>query len=220
LYLLELSTLPGLAEQMACDGIMSIILTANLTKYMMKANISPYSDIPVAQRCYGIWVKGLLPLMLNLLTALGATVAPEIGYVLNQFPHLLSLSIDRFEAPGASRTQSRSTPHYLTLLGTSEIHSLALLTRVLSALRLNNNRDIPQVEWDATSLLENVEFWLASNKLLKERLIPLGQREMEWRSMKKVANGGNRRGENVLEAKVIAQLEAVRDVLSEELEAE
>lgn len=219
LYLLELSTLPLLAEQMACDGILSILLTANLTKFMLKANLSPYSDGPVVQRCYGIWVKGFLPLMLNLLTSLGATVAPEIAYVLNQFPHLLTLAIDRCEAPGASRTRSRSTPHYLTLLGTSEIHSLALLTRVLAALRLANGRDIPEVEFDATSLLENVEFWLSTNKLLKERLMPLGQREMDWRAMKKAAGHGTR-GDNVLEDKVIAQLEAVRDVLSEDLETE
>lgn len=216
LFLLELSTLPQLAEQMACDGILSTLLTANLTKFMLKAPISPYSDAPIAQRCYGIWVKGFLPLMLNLLTSLGATVAPEIAYVLNQFPHLLSLAIDRFEAPGASRTQSRQTPHYLTLLGTSEIHSLALLTRILAALRLANGRDIPELEFDAQGLLENVEFWLSTSRLLKERLMPLGQREMEWRGMKK--SGG--RGDNVLEEKVVEQLEAVRDVLSEDLEIE
>ena len=215
LYLLELSTLPSLAEQMACDGVLSILLTANLTKFMLKANLSPYSDSPVAQRCYGIWVKGLLPLMLNLLTSLGATVAPEIAYVLNQFSHLLSLSVGRFEVPGVNRTRSRSSTHYLTLLGTSEVHSLALLTRILAALRMNNGRDIPEIEWDTTTLLENVEFWLSSSKLLKERLMPVGQREMEWRSAKKATGVGD----NVLEQKVISQLEAVRDVLSEDIEA-
>ncbi|KAF4123159.1 nuclear pore complex protein Nup188 [Geosmithia morbida] len=212
LYLLELSTLPMLAEQMACDGILSVLLTSNLTKYMLKARISPYAEAATSQRCYSIWVKGLLPLMLNLLTALGATVAPEIAYVLNQFPQLLRLSIERFEVPGASRTQSKATAQYVTLLGTSEIHSLALLTRVLGALRVNNG-DIGEVEWDATGLLENVEFWLASNKLLKERLMPLGQREMDWRATK--VKG---RGDNVLEQKVISQLEAVRTVLSEDVE--
>lgn len=216
LFLLELSTLPLLAEQMACDGVLNNLLSANLTKYMLKSNISPYAEIPVAQRCYGIWTKGFLPLMLNLLTALGATVAPEIAYVLNQFPHLLRLSIDRFEAPGASRTQTRSTPHYLTLLAASEVHTLALLTRIIAALRVNNNRDIPEVEWDATALLENVDFWLSTEKLLKERLLPLGARELEWRGMKNSAGGGD----NVLEQKITAQLEAVRDVLNEEVEAE
>ncbi|KAL7788327.1 nucleoporin subcomplex protein binding to Pom34 domain-containing protein [Trichoderma ceciliae] len=212
LFLLELSTLPLLAEQLACDGVLGAILSANLTKFMLRTNVSPYADAPIAQRCYGIWVKGMLPLMLNLLTALGATVAPEITYVLNQFPHLLQASVERFEAPGASRTKEKST-QYLTLLGTSEIHSLALLTRVLAALRMNNSRDIPAVEWDATGLLENVDYWLSSRRLLKERLLPLGQREMEWRGRKLAGDC-----DNLLEEKVVAQLETVRDVLGEEFE--
>lgn len=214
LFLLELSTLPLVAEQLACDGILSNILSANLTKFMLKSKVSPYSDVPVSQRCYGIWAKGLLPLMLNLLTALGATVAPEVTYVLNQFPHLLESSIDRFEAPGASRTQSKASPHYLTLLAISEVHSLALLTRVLAAVRVTNNRDIPAVEWDSASLLENVDFWLSTKKLLKERLMPLGQREADWRGMK-----GTGSHDNLLEEKAVAQLDAVRDVLSEEIES-
>ncbi|PHH87061.1 hypothetical protein CDD83_9355 [Cordyceps sp. RAO-2017] len=217
LFLLELSSLPLLAEQLACDGILSTLLSANLTKYMLKSNISPYADATVAQRCYSIWAKGLLPLMLNLLAALGATLAPEITYVLKQFSHLLDASVDRFEAPSASRTRSKSTPQYLTLLATTEIHSLALLTRVLAALRVNNSRDIPAVDWDASGLLENVDFWLSSRRLLRERLLPLGSREMEWRNTKVTAGAGDH--DNVLERKVVCQLEIVRDVLSEELES-
>jgi nuclear pore complex protein Nup188 len=217
LFILELSTLPLLAEQLACDGILSSLLSANLSKYMLRSTISPYADSPVAQRCYAIWVKGFLPLMLNMLASLGATLAPEITYVLNQFSHLLEASVDRFEAPGASRTKSKTTPQYLTLLATTEIHSLALLTRVLSALRANNNRDIPVVEWDATGLLENVDFWLSSKRLLKERLLPLGPRETEWRNTRKeVSSNGS--GESLLEKKIVSQLETVRDVLSETLE--
>ncbi|KAG6038763.1 hypothetical protein E4U41_003719 [Claviceps citrina] len=218
LFLRELSTLPLVAEQLACDGVLSSLLSANLAKYMLRSTVSPYADMPVAQRCYAIWVKGFLPLMLNMLAALGATLAPEITHVLNQFSHLLDASVDRFEAPGASRTKSQSSPQYLTLLATSEIHSLALLTRVISALRANNNRDIPAIEWDAASVLENVEFWLSSKRLLKERLLPLGAREVDWRNTRRepgVADGGD----NMLEEKVVSQLETVRDVLSEELES-
>lgn len=218
LFLLELSTLPLVAEQLACDGVLSSLLSANLAKYMLRSTVSPLADTPVAQRCYAIWVKGFLPLMLNLLAALGATLAPEITYVLNQFSHLLDASADRFEAPGASRTRSNSSPQYLTLLAASEIHSLALLTRVISALRANNNRDIPNIEWDTTSVLENVEFWLSSKRLLKERLLPLGTRETDWKNTRREPGsaGGS---ENILEEKVVSQLETVRDVLSEELES-
>ena len=217
LFLLELSSLPMVAEQLACDGVLGSLLSSNLAKFMRQSNISPYAEAPVAQRCYSIWVKGFLPLMLNLLTSLGATVASEVTFVLSQFPHLLRASVDGFEAPGTSRTISKSDQRYITLLATSEVHSLALLTRVLAALRVNNSRDIPAVDWDAAGLLENVEFWLSTKKLLKERLMPIGERQMEWRSTRTtpIESGGS---DNVLEEKVVAQLELVRDVLSEELD--
>ncbi|TEA18045.1 Nucleoporin NUP188 [Colletotrichum sidae] len=218
LFLLELSTLPAVAEQMACDGLLSHLTSTGITNFMRRGNISPFSEAVGPQRCYSIWAKGVLPLLLNLLTALGGTVAPEIAYVLNQFPLLLKSSVDRFEAPGASRTASREAPHYVTLLAVSEVHSLALLTRVIAALRTANTRDIPEVQWDAASLLENVDFWLSSCKLLRDRLLPLGQREVEWKSTKTGAAGDNGQPENVLEGKVLSQLEAVRDVLSEDLE--
>ncbi|OLN81487.1 Nucleoporin NUP188 [Colletotrichum chlorophyti] len=214
LFLLELSTLPAVAEQMACDGLLSHLTSAGVTNFMRRGNISPFSEAVGPQRCYSIWVKGMLPLLLNLLTALGGTVAPEIAYVLNQFPLLLKSSVDRFEAPGASRTASREAPHYVTLLSVSEVHSLALLTRVVAALRSANNRDIPEVQWDAASLLENIDFWLSSRKLLRDRLLPLGQREVEWKSTKTGASDDA----SVLEGKVLSQLEAVRDVLCVDLE--
>ncbi|RDA83720.1 hypothetical protein CP532_0227 [Ophiocordyceps camponoti-leonardi (nom. inval.)] len=217
LFLLELSSLPLLAEQLACDGILGNLLSTNLARYMLKSNISPYADAALPQRCYSIWAKGLLPLVLNLLASLGPTIATEIAYMLNQFSHLLDASVERFEAPSASRTRSKSTPHYLTLLATSEIHSLALLTRILDGLRLNYGREIPGVEWDSSGLLENVEFWLSSRRLLRERLLPLGSREMGWRNTKVAV--GNDHHDNLLEWKVVCQLEAIRDVLSEELDA-
>jgi len=62
-------------------------------------------------------------------------------------------------------------------------------------------------------LLENVDYCLSSRRLLKERLLPLGQGEMEWRGKKLSGDC-----DNLLEEKVVAQLETVRDVLSDEFE--
>ena len=213
LFLLELSALPTLAEQLACDGLLGHLAAADLATQMRRPNVSPLAEAATAQRCYSIWSKALLPLLLNILIALGATIAPEVAYVLNQFPNLLDSSVQRFEAPGASRTSARGAPRHITLLAASEIHSLALLTRVLGALRVNNNRDIPEVAWDAAPLLENVEFWLSRLKLLREHLVPLGQREGEWQGTKPLTAG--RSVENRLEEKVVGLLEAVRTVLGE-----
>lgn len=210
LFLLELSKLPLVAEQLACNGILGQLASANLTRFMRRATISPFAENVAAQRCYSVWAKAMLPLLLNLLTSMGATVAPEVSSVLNQFPGLLKSSVERFEAPGTSRTVSKEAMHYVSLLTAMEVHSLALLTKVLAALRENNNRDIPEVKWDGAAAVEYVEFWLAGRRILRERLLPLGQREVEWKGMK------GRGEESVLEEKVVVQLEAVRDILSEE----
>lgn len=213
LFLLELSALPSLAEQLACDGLLGHLTSAKLSGFMRRANVSPFSDNAGAARCYAIWAKGILPLLLNVLGALGATIAPEVAFVLNQFPNLLRSSVERLEAPGLSRTASRDAPYFVALVAVSEVHSLALLTRVLAALRVNNSRDIPEVSWDTGAVLENVEFWLTSRKVLRERLLPLGPRELEWRGIKAADGSGC---ENKLEEKVVSLLEGIRDVLVEE----
>ncbi|KAI0382623.1 nucleoporin subcomplex protein binding to Pom34-domain-containing protein [Hypomontagnella monticulosa] len=218
LFLLELSTLPRVAEQLACDGLLNHITTANLASYLRRSNVKPFADSVGPQRCYSIWAKGIVPLLLNILTALGATIAPEVAYVLNQFPNLMQSSVDRFEPPDDGRRRDRTDRDYITLLSVSEIHSLALMTRVLAALRANNARDVPAVEWDAASLLESVEFWIDRRKLLRERLVTLGPREAEWRSMPASDRNKARGFESKLEEKVIEQLELVRIVLGEGLE--
>ncbi|KAI5860513.1 nucleoporin subcomplex protein binding to Pom34-domain-containing protein [Durotheca rogersii] len=223
IFLLELSTLPLVAEQLACDGLLNQITSANLAAYLRRPNVSPFADSVGSQRCYSIWAKGIVPLLLNILTALGVTIAPEVAYVLNQFPNLMRSSVERLEAPDEGRRRGRGERSYVTLLSVSEIHSLALMTRVLAALRANNARDVPEVAWDAAALLESVEFWIDRRKLLREKLVPLGPREAEWKSAPpsdraRARGGGGGAVESRLEEKLVEQLELVRVVLSEGVE--
>ena len=217
LFLVELSTLPLVAEQLACEGLLGSLMSANLINYMRRAcNLGPDAEAAVAQRCYGIWTKGMLPLMLNLLTALGATIAPEIAFVLNEFPHLMRQSVERFEAPGASRTTSKNGTRTITLIAVSEVHCLALITSILGALRANNKRDIAEVAWDASAVLEHVDFWLVTNKLLKERLMPIGQLEIDWTATPPQKPGEDGNNVSRLEERVVEQMQAVRIILNEE----
>ncbi|KAI5919960.1 nucleoporin subcomplex protein binding to Pom34-domain-containing protein [Camillea tinctor] len=218
LFLLELSALPLIAEQLACDGLLNHLTSANLATYLRRPNISPFSDSVGPQRCYSIWAKGIVPILLNVLTALGTTIGPEVAYVLNQFPLLMQSSVERLEAPSDNRRNARHDRSYITLLSVSEVHSLALLTRVLGVLHANNARDVPAVEWDSATLLENVEWWLDHRNVLRDRLVPLGPREAEWKSMPPSEWEKKRGSQSRLEAKVVEQLEVVRTVLSEGLE--
>ncbi|EAQ88983.1 hypothetical protein CHGG_05602 [Chaetomium globosum CBS 148.51] len=188
LLLLELSALPALAEQLACDGLLGHLTSAKLAGFMRRANVSPLADNAGAARCYAVWAKGVLPLLLNILAALGATIAPEVAYVLNQFPNLLRGSVARIEAPGLSRTVpvggasgtggSGRDRFVVTLVAVSEVHSLALLTRVLGALGAANSRDIPEVVWDAGAVLENVEFWAGQSQGVAGEAVAVGSAEL------------------------------------------
>ncbi|CAJ2506309.1 Uu.00g004390.m01.CDS01 [Anthostomella pinea] len=217
LFLLELSALPLVAEQLACDGLLNHLTSANLAAYLRRPNVSPFADSVGPQRCYSIWARGIVPILLNILSALGATIAPEVAYVLNQFPNLMQSSMERLEAPSDSRRRGRDRA-YVTLLSVSEIHSLALITRVLGPLRTNNARDVPAVEWDSATLLENVEWWLDHRNTLRDRLVPLGPREAEWKTIAPSDWDKKRGCESRLEAKVVEQLDVVRTVLGEGLE--
>ncbi|KAI0199594.1 nucleoporin subcomplex protein binding to Pom34-domain-containing protein [Astrocystis sublimbata] len=218
LFLLELSALPLVAEQLACEGILAQITTAAIASHLCRPNVSPLADSVGLQRCYGIWAKGIVPILLNMLSALGATIAPEVAYVLNQFPNLMQSSIDRFEAPDENRRHGRKDMAYITSLSVSEIQSLALMTQLLGVLRNNNTRDIPAVEWDSTTLLENVDWWVDHRKVLREKLLALGPREAEWKSVPASDADKKRGSESRLEAKIVDQLERVRTVLNEGLE--
>ncbi|CAK7206756.1 hypothetical protein SEUCBS139899_009562 [Sporothrix eucalyptigena] len=224
LFLLELSSLPVVAEQLACDGFLSHLTSAGLAGHMRRPGVSPFSDVAVSQRCYSIWAKAVLPLLVNIIIALGTSIAPEIAYVLNQFPNLLEASVQRFEAPGLSRTSaatlrtggaaSSTNGPPITLLAVNEVHSLALLTRVLEVLRVNHARDIPPVAWEAGPVLESIDFWLSRPRLLRERLVPLGARESEWRSTE--AQHFKGLAENRLEEKVFQLMSAVKTILSDD----
>ncbi|GAP90039.2 putative Nup188p-like protein [Rosellinia necatrix] len=218
LFLLELSALPLVAEQLACDGLLDRITSASLATYLRRPNVSPFADSVGPQRCYSIWAKGIVPILLNMLSALGATIAPEVAYVLNQFPGLMQSSIDRFDGPGDSQRRGRQDTAFITALSVSEIQCLALITQLLGALRANNARDIPAVEWDSAALLENVDWWIDHRKVLRERLVTLGPREAEWKSMPASDADKKRGSESVLETKVVEQLEFVRIVLNEGVE--
>ena len=160
-------------------------------------------------------MRGILPLLLNLLDAVGASIATEVALFLLQFPTLLQNSTEALDAPEASRTSLSDSTKYIVLSNCSEIHSLALITFILSGFRELGAAEVPDVPWDAASALESVEFWLSSRMLLKERILPMGPRESELARRKAGAGSKDavRGSANMLEEKVVMEFIGVRDVL-------
>lgn len=209
LFLLELSSMPLMAEQLAIDGVLGHLAAASITSYLRSGKVGPFAESAGLQRCYSIWARGILPFLLNLLDAVQASIATEVSIFLAQFPNLVKQSEQSLDAPETNRIIPQGTVRYITLTICSETHSMALIAFILNGFRdtLKGTTDIPEVKWDSSGVLENVEFWLSSRALLKESLLPMGEREMELRR-----KGGPAVSE--LEKKVLSELEGIKEVLN------
>jgi len=180
LFLLELSTVPHMAEAMAVEGVLSSLSCTNLMRYYTRSHGMGPFDVPT--RLHSIWVKGILPLCLNLLDAIGAPIAAEIVSFLNQFPNQLR----RLNAALANRTGivgPRPGESHMTLGIASETHSLALISLVVERYRAAGasmgtlERDVPQLAWEVRAAKEDVEDWVNGTVTYADRVVPANERD-------------------------------------------
>ncbi|KAF2733933.1 hypothetical protein EJ04DRAFT_577248 [Polyplosphaeria fusca] len=198
LFLLSLSSLPSLAETMAVDGVLSTLNSANIMSYYRRASGMGPFDNP--SRLYSIWTKGILPLCLNLLSAVGPPIAGEIASFLNQYPQQLARASNALSSRSASK---------ITLSIASETHSLALLAGLLEKYRAQGPRlgiqatDIPVLDWDRENVKEDIDSWMARKGLLRERIVVVDEGDAALYG-KKVEGGEG----NELEERIIRELQA------------
>ncbi|KAF2816899.1 uncharacterized protein BDZ99DRAFT_492828 [Mytilinidion resinicola] len=212
LFLLELSSMPIMAENLAVDGVLSRLNAANIINYYRRPHgMGPFDDPP---RLFSIWTRGILPLCLNLLDAVGAPIAAEVATFLNQFPTQLaraSACLNSRNAPTAANPNAGR----ITLGMASEAHSLALITLVLDQLRESAATvgiiasDVPELEWDKAIVKEDIEEWMAGRRGLRDRIAPTNEREVALAGIRSQREGA----ENVLEERVVAEFEAAVECL-------
>lgn len=210
LFLLEMSTIPALAESLAVEGVLTHIMSTNLMRFLQSRAFGPY-DQPV--RMYIIWAKGVLPLLLNLLTALGPPLGAEVAAALNSFSGQLARASSAF----GSNTRNDADEGHITLSMTSEAQSLSLITTILQTFREAGASasvvatQIEEVKWDRGQVREDVESWLQSREGLRERIVPSSEKEEAWSRAKPIQTvGGNG---NRLEEKVVEEMRAIMEML-------
>ncbi|KAI9046659.1 hypothetical protein LZ554_009400 [Drepanopeziza brunnea f. sp. 'monogermtubi'] len=209
LFLLELSSVQPLAEQLALGGILGRLSSMDIMSYFRRPGVSPFAESAGLQRCYRIWAVGILPLLLNLLYAVEGSIAIEVAQFLNQFPLMLTQSEEAFDAPETNRLVPRGQKKYITFTVCSETNHMAGVYFILDSFRKQCGIAIPEVKWDAAGVLENVEFWLGSKALLRERILPMGP--LEDAMVKRKIDTG--KTVSLLEQKVVAELMLARDVI-------
>ncbi|OCK76167.1 hypothetical protein K432DRAFT_428911 [Lepidopterella palustris CBS 459.81] len=205
LFLLELSSMRVMAETLAVEGVLARLNTANLMNYYRRpSGMGPFDDPP---RLFSIWTRGILPLCLNLLDAVGAPVAAEIASFLNQFPAQLARASACLNSRVVPTIANPNVGH-ITLGMASETHSLALIVLVLERLSSSSDAvgiiptELPQLAWEKAAVKEDVEGWLQGRRGLRDRIVPTNEREVELARMKAESEDA----ENRLEERVVAEL--------------
>ncbi|KAF4554989.1 Nucleoporin NUP188-like protein [Elsinoe fawcettii] len=212
LFLLSLSTIPQVAELIATDSVLSSLSQANISSHLRATRPSKASgcgpfDFP--SRLHGIWSRGILPLLLNIISAVGPGIAPEISGFLNSFPAQLRRCEEEILAPlqPSVRDPYRGC---ITLNLAAEAHSLALIGSVIEGLRQQGAAigvdagEIQEVAFDRKKVGEAVAGLLRNRRGLGERIVAIGEREEGLRR--------RRQGEgDMLEEKVVGELQGVVD---------
>lgn len=212
LFLLEMSSVPALAESLAVEGVMSQMLSTNLIGILQSRAFGPF-DQPA--RMYGIWGRGVLPLLLNLLHAVGPPLAPEISAALNQFPNQLARASNTFTS--SPRTSAKDPTGYITLGMASEALSLSLIVTILQTFREAGASaaiipsEIEEVKWDRVQVKEEVEGWLQRRGALRDKIVPSDDKEERWSKQKPASGAGG--NENRLEERVMEEMHGILGIL-------
>jgi len=214
--LTQLSTVPQLAESIAVDGILTQISSANLMQFFLRpGGTGPFSP-PVAM--YNIWTRAMLPLALNLLGAVGAPVAADIGTFINQFHHQLARASTSFDIKPTS-VPSETGVFYITYGMATEAHSLALIVKILDQYREAGPSagvvasEIVELAWDRNQVKEDLESWVQRRNALRESITTTNAKEEAWSRQKPVnAQSG---AENRLEEKVMDEILAAMALLGD-----
>ncbi|KAL9108262.1 MAG: hypothetical protein Q9227_007000 [Pyrenula ochraceoflavens] len=213
-FLATLSSLPLLAEDLAASqNILPSLASARMTRLLMARpnGAGPLDTEILPQRLYETWTRGILPLCLNLLQAVGRALSADVLHFLNLIPIQLQRASLSLNAQGGAGS--------LTLSCVKEVQDLAVIAAVLDRYReagqsagVDPLEMLEELKWwsksDRKGVREDVDDLLASRAKMRLRLVPGDEREAAL--MQKSPQEENRRGKegclNALEEKVVEEL--------------
>ena len=219
-FLLEMSASPALAEALAVEGILTHIANTNLLRHLQSSERG-WGPFDAPARMYNnIWTRGILPLLLNLLSALGAPFAAEVASALCSFPGQISRASRALTFYGTGNTANGEG--YITLSTISEAQTLTIITHLLDTYRLAGPsagvvaNEIRDPGWERGRVREDVETWMSRRGELKARLVPVGEREegmCRMRPVNEESGAGSR-----LEEKAVEEIRVLGLLVSEQRE--
>ena len=237
LFLLELSYVPLLAEQLAVEPLLELLLTSNLSHTIRNTMTAGLNNPLQYHRLHNIWSRGLLPILVNLLAAIGPRIGPDVVRFLSFFGRQMEALVDSWGQRGNA----------ITLAAIRETEALVGLIEILRAwgietpsqrkgqrkLNLNantNGADIDmtnsitssdeiawgqlntegadRIRFDKGTILEGVEYLLNHRNYLASLVVPTTLEEEEENS------GVDKAGMSKLVENVIKEMDTLRRLLT------
>ncbi|ODQ66820.1 hypothetical protein NADFUDRAFT_6940, partial [Nadsonia fulvescens var. elongata DSM 6958] len=156
LFLLELSTIESVAEQLVVGGIFGSLSDSPIAKSIQDGNIEPTT------RLHNIYTKGMLPIVLMLLRQLGGRVMPEVLTFMNFY-----------SAQIKSCFKSWLDPKIITLSSISELYETVILFQIiLSQDDVRSHIEfVDSLLFDKEELSEGIDYLLAHPRYLASKLV-------------------------------------------------
>lgn len=203
-FLVSLSSLAQVAEELAVEGVLSRLSTARITQLLraVKGGAGQFDQRPHVAALYRVWTTGLLPLCLNLLHSVGRAMAGEVAVFLNQFRAQLARAAKAFRFHGGEGEP-------LTLARASEGAVLALISRVLAEYRAAGASagvdafDVPALEGydeERGAVGDDIREILVGGRL-RVAVVAVTEKELAWQRER-----GSGRQKDKLEGAIVAEL--------------
>lgn len=192
LFLLELSAVPAIAQQLAVDGILDRLTSTTLAARIVAHGVTPQTD----PRLHAIWARGLLPLALNLLANIGHRFGREIITFLRFFEPQIGTAIEGWRKPVV-----------IVLPAVNESVAIGMLVAIVQ--RMGGKQELAQLKFDTAVVANGVDYLLTHRNYLKSLVTATNVDEEEMLRDE---------SETGLVEKVVVGLETVRQLLQDDVE--
>ncbi len=166
LFLLEISIIPDLAEQMAIHGIIDSFLESKVSEELQQGGVTSM-DNPCLHR---IWAKGMLPLVINLFMHLDTRFANQTKTFLKIFWPQIQFALD-----------SWAQPKVVTL---ASVQETAVIITLMTAMEQHPNVNLEGLTYDKDALVENINYVTLHQKYLASLIIPITNDDKKLQSEK------------------------------------
>ncbi|EMR11629.1 hypothetical protein PNEG_00068 [Pneumocystis murina B123] len=160
LFLYTLSSIPSLSEQLVVYGLLNILVDASICHEVQEKviNIQNSNTGSISLSLYQLWVRGILPIVVNLLRHLGNRIFVEICGFLKIYDVQIQTAFENWNRP--------------TVITSLVIEETFLLVMIFDILHMegNNNNDYL---FNKTELLDSITYLLSHPKYLATLIIPV-----------------------------------------------